>query len=140
MREPNYQATSKTGSWRAWRPSSGVKSQLKAAGRWSARDFSCGWGWAHLPASSPPQTAGASSPVVPTQRLGGWSRSVTPDPGAAGAPEVAARRPFLAGNGSVRELYGSQSGRHIWRSIFVGREGVLGAWLASAVPSSPLRK
>ena len=45
-----------------------------------------------------------------TQRLRGWSRSVARDPGAAGAPEVAARRPFLAGNGSVRELYGSQSG------------------------------
>lgn len=65
---------------------------------------------------------------------------VARDPGAAGAPEVAARRPFLARNGSTRELYGSRSGCHVWRSIFVEREAVLGAWLASAVPSRPLRK
>ena len=89
--------------------------------------------WLELGASAslqPSTNRWCLQPVVSTQRLGGWSRSQ----GILGR-----RRKSLPdssrGKQLRRELYWSQSGCHVWRSIFVGREGVLGTLLASAVPS-----
>ena len=41
---------------------------------------------------------------------------------------------------ALQESYGSQAGCHVWSTIFVRCEGVLGSWLASTVPSLQLRK
>ena len=41
---------------------------------------------------------------------------------------------------ALQESYGSQAGCHVWSTIFVRYEGVLGSWLASTVPSLQLRK